>query len=249
VVAVLTAAAGAIWWAFAPPGSRIVRKPEPLRAAPVMVETKQPVRGRRSESNSPLMGRSFLVLCASYLLQGYVGYIFVFWSFLYLREVRHFSLATAAGSAALPMLANIFIIPLGGGLSDVAVRRFGATWGRRLLPVVALTGAGGFLLVAAFTPSATIAVAGLAICTVLVLATEGPYWATVNQLAPSRGGIAGGIMNFGANLGGMISPALTPWLAERIGWAAALGLAAGLSVVAGLLWLGVSIRQSEPVTR
>jgi ACS family glucarate transporter-like MFS transporter len=51
-------------------------------------------------------------------------------------------------------------------------------------------------------------------------------------------------MNFGSNLGGMVSPALTPWLAERIGWETALTLTAGLAVVAGLLWLGVRVESS-----
>ncbi|MDR3772005.1 MAG: hypothetical protein P4L26_01585 [Terracidiphilus sp.] len=38
---------------------------------------------------------------------------------------------------------------------------------------------------------------------------------------------AGGVMNFGSNLGGMVSPALTPWLAGRIGWDSALSLTTG----------------------
>ncbi len=48
-------------------------------------------------------------------------------------------------------------------------------------------------------------------------------------------------MNFGSNLGGMISPVLTPWLAERIGWSAALSATAVLAILAGLLWLGVRL--------
>jgi ACS family glucarate transporter-like MFS transporter len=52
-------------------------------------------------------------------------------------------------------------------------------------------------------------------------------------------------MNFGSNIGGMISPALTPWLAARIGWETALTLTAGLSLLAGLLWLGVRIESIE----
>ncbi len=61
----------------------------------------------------------------------------------------------------------------------------------------------------------------------------------MTQLSGRRSGIAGGVMNFASNLGGLVSPAFTPWLAGRIGWEAALTLTAGLAVVAGLLWLGV----------
>jgi ACS family glucarate transporter-like MFS transporter len=63
----------------------------------------------------------------------------------------------------------------------------------------------------------------------------------MTQLSGEHSGIAGGTMNFGSNLGGMVSPALTPWLAERIGWESALTLTAGLAVLAGLLWLGVHV--------
>jgi ACS family glucarate transporter-like MFS transporter len=53
-------------------------------------------------------------------------------------------------------------------------------------------------------------------------------------------------MNFGSNLGGMISPALTPWLAERIGWDTTLTLTAALALIAGLLWLGVRVDPHPP---
>ena len=46
-----------------------------------------------------------------------------------------------------------------------------------------------------------------------------------------------GIMNTGANIGGTISPTLTPWLAERFGWNLSLGFAALVAVLGGVLWL------------
>jgi len=102
-----------------------------------------------------------------------------------------------------------------------------------------------FLVIGARTSSPGMAVAALTACTVLVMSTEGPFWATMAQLSGARSGIAGGTMNFGSNLGGMISPALTPWLAERIGWETALSLTAGFAVVAGLLWLGVRVNPAS----
>ncbi len=188
---------------------------------------------------SPLRNRSFWFLAASYTLQGYVGYIFVFWFYLYLVQVRHFELLQAAWLTTLPWIGSLVAIPLGGLLSDLAVKRWGATWGRRLVPMPALIVAAGFLFVGAGTASATVAVASLTIATALVLASEGPFWATMTQISGARAGIGGGVMNFGSNLGGMISPVLTPWLAARLGWTPALSVAAALAVVAGLLWMGV----------
>jgi ACS family glucarate transporter-like MFS transporter len=77
-----------------------------------------------------------------------------------------------------------------------------------------------------------------------VLSTEGPFWATMLSVAGRRSGTAGGIMNMGSNLGGAVSPALTPVLATAIGWENALHVAAVVAVVAGLLWLGVVPRGS-----
>ena len=201
--------------------------------------------GSPKASPQPLRSPSFWFLFASYLLQGYLGYIFVFWFYLYLVQVRHLEVLKAASFTALPWVATIFAIPLGGVLSDAAVARWGATWGRRSVPLAALCIAAIFLLIGARTPSPMVAVLALTACTVLVLGTEGPFWATMTQLSGERSGLAGGVMNFGSNLGGMVSPALTPWLAERIGWESALSLTAGLAIVAGLLWLRVRVEPGD----
>jgi ACS family glucarate transporter-like MFS transporter len=107
--------------------------------------------------------------------------------------------------------------------------------------VAALCAAALFLVLGARTPNALVAVASLTVCTVLVLCTEGPFWATMTQLAGERSGLAGGAMNFGGNLGGLISPTLTPWLAGRIGWEKTLTLTAGLAIIAAALWMGVRV--------
>lgn len=238
VAASLSAAAGLLWWWLAP---------RQLHSRGISFDQGAASRSSAESSETsvqPLRLPSFWFLSASYLLQGYLGYIFIFWFYLYLVQVRHFEVLRAASFTALPWIATMFAIPLGGVFSDWAVIRWGATWGRRSVPVAALCAAAVFLVIGARTPRPLLAVAALTTCTVLVLCTEGPFWATMTQLSGERSGIAGGTMNFGSNLGGMVSPALTPWLAQRIGWESALTLTAGLAVVAGLLWLGVRV---EPI--
>jgi ACS family glucarate transporter-like MFS transporter len=230
--ALFSAAAGLLWWRFAPRG---------LHAHPRAATSVEASAPGAQASRRPLRSRSFWFLLASYFLQSYLGYIFVFWFYLYLIQVRHFEVLKAASFTALPWVATIFAIPLGGVLSDAAVARWGATWGRRSVPLIALSSAAIFLVLGARTQNAMMAVGALTACTVLVLSTEGAFWASMTQLAGARSGVAGGVMNFGGNLGGMISPVLTPWLAERIGWEAALTLTAGLAVAAGLLWLRVRV--------
>lgn len=233
VAACLSAFVGLLWLVYVPPEHHAAKE---MEAAATLTGMNSGMPSRR-----PLRSSSFWFLFASYLLQGYLGYIFVFWFYLYLVQVRHFDVLKAAGFTALPWIATAFAIPLGGVFSDFAVLRVGATWGRRSLPLIALCISAIFLVIGARTPNATLAVAALTACTVLVICTEGPFWATMTQLSGEHSGIAGGTMNFGSNIGGAISPALTPWLAERIGWESALTLTAGLALVAGLLWLGVRI--------
>jgi ACS family glucarate transporter-like MFS transporter len=189
---------------------------------------------------------SFRLLTASYTLQGYVGYIFVFWFYLYLVDVRKFDLLRGALWASLPWLLSIVSIPLGGAVSDALVKRLGPAWGRRIVPMAGLLGGAGFLSAGAHTPDARVAAVCLALATALVLSVEGPFWAAMMDVAGQRSGTAGGIMNMGSNLGGLVSPALTPVLAASIGWENALHVAAALSVVGGLLWLGIGPPPPEP---
>jgi MFS transporter, ACS family, glucarate transporter len=65
------------------------------------------------------------------------------------------------------------------------------------------------------------------------------------EVAASRSGTGGGVMNCGANVGGMISPVLTPILAGYMGWKNALYVAAALALVGAGLWLGISPRLPE----
>lgn len=232
VAAFLSAIVAVLWWRLGPRDHHQHEKHERYNVV-------SPTSAR------PLHSRSFWCLFASYLLQGYLGYIFIFWFYLYLVQVRHIEVLKAASFTALPWIATIFAIPLGGVFSDLAVARWGTTWGRRSLPLAALCVSAIFLVIGARTPNPIFAVAALTVCTVLVICTEGPFWATMTQLSGEHSGIAGGTMNFGSNIGGAISPTLTPWLAARIGWEQTLTLTAGLALVAGLLWLGIRVRSGQ----
>jgi len=227
----------AIVWLF-------VREPRPS-PAPVEAETIRPPR-TAGESHAHVVKRllrvpGFLLLTLSYTLQGYVGYIFIFWFYLYLVQVRHFTLVESAAISSLPWVLSTVSIPLGGVVSDRLVRgRLGPVWGRRFVPIVGMGGAGVFISIGAHTTNAWVAALSLAVATALVLSVEGPFWTTVAGIAGARSGTGGAIMNTGCNLGGLISPMLTPILGEMFGWEPALHCAAGLSILAAVAWLWIS---------
>ncbi len=212
------------------------RESEPIRK-PDRVNPERGETGNRHRLGSS----SFILLTASYTLQGYVGYIFVFWFYLYLVQERHFDLLRGAFISSLPWILSIISIPLGGLVSDrLASGRLGLKWGRRLVPMFGLAWAGVMLAFGAHTGNAYLAAIYLAVATALVLCVEGPFWATMMEIAVLKSGTGGGIMNMGSNIGGFISPWLTPVLAGRFGWENSLLIAAGLSIVGAALWLWIN---------
>src|SRR5438309_5635554 len=78
------------------------------RPSPRRIEVR--VDGRHNET---LWSRSFVLLTLSYTLEGYMGYIFIFWFYLYLVDVRHVDLLRAGSLSSLPGLLSLISIPLG----------------------------------------------------------------------------------------------------------------------------------------
>jgi MFS transporter, ACS family, glucarate transporter len=202
----------------------------------------RPAEARVStEARSVLWSRSFVLLTLSYTLEGYVAYIFVFWFYLYLVDVRHFDLLRAGNLSSLPGALSVISIPLGGFISDRLVAGpMGSRWGRRAIPMIGFSFSAVFLILGAGTASAEAAVVYLALATASILSVEAPFWATMMEVAGTRSGTGGGVMNCGCNVGGVISPVLTPVLAAFMGWKNALYVAAVLAFVGAGLWLGIS---------
>ena len=215
-----------------------IREPLPVNRYPLQNEY---IREETSDNhNKNLKSTSFILLTASYTLQGYVGYIFVTWFYLYLVQERHFSLLTGAWMSSLPWILSIVSIPLGGYISDRLISgRAGFVWGRRIVPIIGMVFSGVLISIGAHTGNGILAAISLAFATALILCVEGPFWATMIRISGNRSGTAGGIMNMGSNIGGLISPVLTPLIAGFIGWENALHVAALLAVIAGILWVWI----------
>lgn len=178
------------------------------------------------------------LLAANFLL-GYVTYIFYTWFFLYLVNVRHLPVMAGSYWSTAPFLAILVGAPIGGFVSDAMVRKLGHPWGRRV-PVV-LCAAGSSLLLAVGSrmenPYAAIGLLAVAAgCNSVAAVTS---WALPNDLSDRYAGTLAGTLNTCTNLGGALSPVLTPLIAVRLGWVAALDFAAVFMLGVGLLWLFV----------
>ena len=175
-------------------------------------------------------------LVLSYSCLGYVAYVYMSWFYLYLVNVRGFGVLRGALFASGPFVAMAIFCPLGGWVTDRLVARWGINRGRALVGGAGMVLAAVSIVLGAFTESPYAAIALLSLGAGWLYFPVGAYWSSTVDISKRHAGILSGLMNTGANLGGVLSPILTPWLAEQAGWSVALGFAACVALVGGLLW-------------
>jgi MFS transporter, ACS family, glucarate transporter len=186
-----------------------------------------------------LSKRSTWCLFLSYFCEGYPNYIFYTWFFIYLVQVRGFTIKQGGFWGAVPYLAVVILSPLGGWLSDRAIRKFGKRRGRQSAVWVGMTLSAVLLAAGAHTannPAAVLLLAGALGFNMFSTAT---WWAACIDLAPNFSGSLSAMMNTCGNLGGAISPVLTAYIAVHFGWAHALDFAALITLLACVLWFFV----------
>ena len=186
-----------------------------------------------------LRSRSLWWLVASYACLGYVAYIYMSWFYLYLVNVRGIDLLRGGWLAAGPFLAILVFCPLGGWITDRLVPTLGLKKARLSIGMIGMGLAGGLIAVGAWVESQTLAILCLSLGAGWLYFTVGAYWSVTTDLSKTHAGTLSGVMNTGANIGGVISPSLTPWLADHWGWTTSLLFAAGIALFGGLMWMKV----------
>ena len=173
--------------------------------------------------------RNLMLLTFAYGTLGYFQYIFFYWIYYYFGEVLHLGAEESAKYTTILFLTEGAIIPVGGAISDRLTRSYGPQFGRRIVPMVGLTLSAIFTYAGTVITGVPAAVACLSLAFGLAACCEGPFWASVTEMAGERVGSASSILNTGAQIGGFFAPILTPYIASRAGWS--WGLYAG-SIVA-----------------
>jgi MFS transporter, ACS family, glucarate transporter len=178
-------------------------------------------------------------LLASYFCEGYPNYIYYTWFFIYLIRVRHFNVEQGSVWAAAPFAAIAVLAPLGGWFSDRAVLRLGRHRGRQSAVWLGMGCSALLLTLGAHATNNVLAVLLLALACGCNLFATPSWWATCIDLTRNFSGSLSALMNMCGNLGGWVSPILTAWIAVKLGWTRALDVAAGVTLVSGLLWFTV----------
>jgi ACS family glucarate transporter-like MFS transporter len=168
---------------------------------------------------------------------GYGIYIFQSWFYLYLVNVRGFSIMQGGILTTGPFIAVSVLGPIGGVCSDALVKRYGLTIGRRAVAIA------GFLLAAicmyagAQAENSYVAVVLLSLGDGFLYFGAAAIVGTNIDIAGPHSGTVYGLTATLLQIGGAIAPTLTPMIADRFGWEAALQFAALLAVFSAFLWL------------
>jgi MFS transporter, ACS family, D-galactonate transporter len=201
-----------------------------------------PTLGTRARVDwSILRRRDLWLISLSYTAFGYFQYLFFYWMDYYFKDVLHVDKVAARNDSFWITIAQGAGMALGGLCTDGICRRIGAAWGRR---VVVMTGMG----VGAVAALVAVSVASewhvvLALCVSMgaLGMCEGVFWTTATDIGGRNRGLAAAFMNAFGNAGGLVSPTLTPILAQTsLGWGGAITVACAIVAAGGLVWCWIT---------
>lgn len=149
---------------------------------------------------------------------GWSLWVFLTWLPSYLKDSRGFDLKQLALFATLPLMAGVIGDTLGGVVSDAIFKRTGSLkLARRFMLVLGLGGALAFILPAIYATEAMTAVLLLSTSFFFLELTNAVLWSLPIDIAGRYAGTAGGMMNTGFGVAGMISPVVFGVLIDRTG--------------------------------
>jgi ACS family glucarate transporter-like MFS transporter len=179
---------------------------------------------------------SMWALMVSHFCLVYPLYIFFTWFFIYLVKVRGVTVSNASFWGSAPFIANVFMLPISGWLSDRASQKFGKGKGRRYAACLSIAGSALLLFSGSHTPNNTAALLQLAIAAGFNFAASAILYTACTDISTKISGSVSGIMATFGSLGGAASPVVTVFIATKFGWTYALDFAALVTVVSGLAW-------------
>jgi ACS family glucarate transporter-like MFS transporter len=183
--------------------------------------------------------RSVWSLLVSYTCRAYTLYFFNTSFFSYLVRSRGLTIMRSGLWGSTPFLAILLISPLGGWVSDVAVRRFGKRRGRQTAVWIGMATSALLMWIGCNTPDNAVAILLVAAAAGFNMFANVTWWATCIDLTPNYAASLTGLMNMCGGLSGTLAPILTAYISKKFGWPWALDFIAVLSVVGGLLWFFV----------
>jgi MFS family permease len=189
-----------------------------------------------------LLGKANLwLLGLSYAAYGYFQYLFFYWTNYYFEKVLTIEAVEARWISFWVMLAQGAGMAIGGISTDVICRRLGVPTGRRAIVLIGMVFGALFGLLGVSARHEI----NVAMCLAMSMAAlgmcEGVFWTTATDIGGKSRGFSGAFMNTLGNVGGLISPVLTPIMAERIGWSRSIMVACGIVALGGAVWFMIRL--------
>jgi sugar phosphate permease len=249
IMGVAGLAIAALWFAIYRDAAEYVFEPEERRY--LQEGEEAPVASRVTLSE---WGQLFRFRTTWGLILGFFGVVYMSWLYLawlpgYFEIQRHMSIPKTGWVSAIPFAFGVVGSIGGGAIADRLMAAGLSPVNSRKVPVIiGLLGMAGFTVVAAETPSNTIAVACISVALMFGASASGMSWALASVAAPSNCTASlGAIQNFGGYLGGALAPTITGFIVQATGsFVPALLVSAAIGVASALVYL-VVIRP-EPIT-
>jgi MFS transporter, ACS family, glucarate transporter len=189
-----------------------------------------------------------IALTLSYFSFGYVAWVFFGWFYIYLAQARGLNLRSSALYSMLPFVGMTIGCLMGGVLSDWVARRLSIRLGRCLIPAVSMAVTAALLILGSRAHEARTAGVVLACGAGALYVSQSCFFAVTADFAGEFAGVASGIMNMGAQVGGACTSSLTPLIAAHFGWEQSFVIAASLSVLGAIAWLTVDPKNSLSIS-
>ncbi len=238
----------ALWWWY----SRDYPQDHPgVNAEEVALITgKQDTADNDEEPQLPwyfvLKNRDILLLTISYFCMNVVFYEVFSWFFYYLVTIREFGTQEAGYLTSSQWVCGAIGAASGGWVCDKLCDRLGLRWGCRWPAIVGMLLSALFLIAGAVISDPYIAMFMFVFCFLFNQLTEGPYWATSVAIGGRYAGTAGGVMNTGGNISGILGALIVPFSADLFGWTFAIATGGIFAIIGAGLWF--FIRADHPLT-
>jgi len=179
-----------------------------------------------------------LILMAVFMCANFVAVVLLSWMPSFLYDQFHMGLAMAGLTATIfVQLASMVGSPLGGWLADRLRAR--TPRGRLIVQAIGVFGGAPFVAICGMTRSVTWLMVSLTFWGLFKGLYDANIFASVfDVIRPEARGTAAGLMNtVGWLAGGGSAPLVIGWIASRSNLGAAIAMASGVYILAGVLLL------------
>ncbi|WP_192458183.1 MFS transporter [Musicola keenii] len=241
-----------LWWRMGSNRPQQDRHISPTERAYIEAGQK-PDAHTADDEEHPITRRDILstpsVWCCSlcYFCTNYLFFLFMTWLPTYFAMGRGINLKQSAILSMLPYLVAILAYPLGGVVTDGAVRRLGQSAGRKLTPMVGLLLAGIFLILGTRANSLWNAAALISASNFFLCFTMGAHFSIPMVFSRRNTGMLVGLNGVFGTTAGILAPVFSGLIIDLTGqYEYALYLGATLAIIGALfMWMA----RIQPITR